>query len=234
MVINLSEKKLVLFDIDGTLTDSKFGHIKQFNDSFLENLGKEVNVRDFNISGATDRAIIEMVLKSFGLSAEEIEERTPKIFDTIIKLFLQTEAPPGFKPLPGTKKLLEALSKTDCRLALITGNPKEIAFEKMRRAGLSEFFSMGGFGRTVLQRSELIEMVLREVEEKFNEKYSGKQIVIIGDTARDIESAEPFGAKTIGVLTGRKHAVEIKASNADYIFKDLSDTEKVLEAIFSD
>jgi len=230
----LNNKKLVLFDVDGTLISSQFGHIKQFNNAFMEIFGNEVDIRDFDISGVTDRAIIENILNSFGFSADKIEELMPKVSATIIKLFLQSDTLPGFKPLPGVRDLLEALEKTNCRIGLVTGNPREIAFEKMRRAGISEFFSLGGFGSAVLRRRDLIEMALREAREKFNESYSGKQILIIGDTARDIESAKPFGAKTIAVLTGRKHEVEIKATNPKYLFKDLTNTEKVLEAVFSD
>ena len=230
----MSEKKLVLFDVDGTLMQGGIGHVKQQNEAFRNVCGKEVNVRDFNVQGKTDKAIITEVLQSLGYSEKEIVEKLPKVMREQIRIFLEQVKGEERKACPGVKKLLQRLSKMRCRLGLVTGNPREIAFAKLKKAGINKFFSFGGFGENAMQRHELIEMAAREAKEKFNESYSGRKIVVLGDGIRDIQGAKQAGAKAIGVLTGVESADLLKTTNPDYLFKDLSDTEKVLEAIFSD
>lgn len=229
-------KRLVLFDVDGTLVkgEKSTGHAKQFNQAFEEVCGKIVNIRDFDHRGKTDKAIIAMILQHFGFSEEEMAKATPVIIRRETELFVKEAAKERIFALQGVKELLECLKKENCRVGVVTGNPREIAFAKLRRVGIADFFTMGGFGATVMTRPELIEMALAEAKKKFREEYSGKQIVVVGDTRRDVESAKPFGAKSIGVATGRETEEELRQQQPDFIFKDLSDTEKVTGAIFSD
>ncbi len=227
-------KKLVLFDIDGTLTVGGIGHAKQENQAIKDVCGKEVDVREFNIQGKTEKAIFTEVLQSLGYNEKQIKELVPEILKEEIRIFLEQADKEVRNACPGVKKLLQQLQGMDCRLGLVTGNQSEIAFAKLRQGGIADFFSLGGFGDKVLERYRLVEIALMEAKKKFNEGYKGKQIVIIGDSKRDIDSGKPFGAKTIAVLTGVESAEEIKPTKPDYVFKDLTDTEKVLEAIFND
>jgi phosphoglycolate phosphatase-like HAD superfamily hydrolase len=230
----MSEKKLVLFDVDGTLTEGGMGHFKQIEMALKNISGRDFNLMDFNFQGTTDRVIAINVLQSFGFSEKEIQRKLPKYFEEEIRLVLKNLEDAQVKSLPGVKELLQKLGKMNCRLGLVTGNPREIAFAKLRKAGIADFFQLGGFGDDIVQRQKLVEAALTEAKLKFNESYSGKQLVIVGDTRHDIDSGKPFGAKTIAVVTGGVPEKEVKESNPDYLFKDLTETEKVLEAIFSD
>lgn len=230
----MSEKKLVLFDVDGTLMEGGIGHVKQLNQAFRNVCGKQVDIKNFNFVGKTDKTIITGVLQSFGDGEEEINEKLPKLVKEETRLFLVDVKKEERKACPGVKKLLQRLSKMNCRLGLVTGNPMEIAFAKLRKAGIDKFFSFGGFGENAMQRHELIENAVKEAKEKFKESYSGREIVVLGDGIRDIQGAKQAGAKAIGVLTGVESADLLKTANPDYLFKDLTETENVLEAIFSD
>ncbi len=230
----MGNKKLVLFDVDGTLTEGGTGHSKQLEMALEKVSGRSVNLKDSSIQGKTDILIAIDVFRSLGFSEKEIEQMLPLYSKEAVRLFLQVMKRDGPKLLPGVKELLQRLAKMNCRLGLATGNIREIAFGKLRKAGLAEFFQLGGFGERVVQRHELVELALREAKEKFGETYAGKQIVIVGDTRHDIDSGKPFGCKTIAVATGGIPAEEIKKSNPDCLFKDLTNTAKVVEAIFSD
>jgi len=230
----MSEKKLVLFDVDGTLMEGGIGHAEQGNQAMRNICGKEVDVRKFNIQGKTEKAIFTEVLQALGYNEEEIKELVPKVIEEELRVFLEQVDKEERKACPGVKRLLQKLRERNCRLGLVTGNSSEIAFAKLRQAGIAKFFSFGGFGDKVLERHQLVEIALKSAKGQFDESYQGKQIVIIGDTKKDIDSGKPFGAKTIAVLTGVESVEEIKPSNPDYLFKDLTETEKVLEAIFSD
>jgi phosphoglycolate phosphatase-like HAD superfamily hydrolase len=226
--------KLVLFDVDGTLMQGGLGHVKQLSNAFKKACGREINLNDFNIQGKTDRAIATEILQHLGFGKKEIAQFAPKIIELETRFFVEDVKKEVRAALPGVKELLQQLSKADCRLGLVTGNPKGIAFAKLGKAGIAGFFSVGGFGESVMQRHELIEAAVAETRQKFNERYSGRDVVVFGDTKRDVEGAKHVGAKSIAVLTGGGSKQELAEVHPDYLFKDLTNIEDVLRAIFSD
>ena len=64
-----------------------------------------------------------------------------------------------------------------------------------------------------------------------NNDLRGEEILVIGDTPRDIECARAFGASAVAVATGRLGVAELRAHVPDHLFADLGDTERVLAAI---
>ena len=56
-------------------------------------------------------------------------------------------------------------------------------------------------------------------------------IIIIGDSLRDIECGKLFNALTIAVATGFHSRDQLLAASPDYLFMDLRDYQKVLAAI---
>lgn len=227
-------KKLVLFDIDGTLILRESGHDELFDQAIEQVIGKTIDIHDFNLDGCTDFSISKIILRSLGFSEEKVSELAPKIIEGETELFLKAVKNDPIKPALGAKELLQKLTQKNCRLGLVTGNPKKVAFGKIESAGFGSFFSFGGFGGTVMERQGLVQAALDKVKEKFGEEYFGKDIVVFGDTAKDIESAKPYNAKVIAVLTGVFSRKDLEPSKPDYIFNNLTDTKKVLEAIFSD
>jgi len=62
--------------------------------------------------------------------------------------------------------------------------------------------------------------------------FSGKNIVILGDTIFDIRCGSSLGVKSIAVGTG--HASDesvLRAENPDFYFSDFSHTKRVIQAI---
>jgi len=61
--------------------------------------------------------------------------------------------------------------------------------------------------------------------------FSGKDVVIIGDTPADITCGRHLGVTAVGVATGRYPPEALIAAGADYVFRDLTNTNKVIQAI---
>jgi phosphoglycolate phosphatase-like HAD superfamily hydrolase len=59
----------------------------------------------------------------------------------------------------------------------------------------------------------------------------GDDVVIIGDTPSDIHCGRPIGARTIGVASGSYSTLELQQHNPFAVFEDLTDTDRVLDAI---
>jgi phosphoglycolate phosphatase-like HAD superfamily hydrolase len=62
-------------------------------------------------------------------------------------------------------------------------------------------------------------------------EFSGKEIVIVGDTPKDVACGLHLGVRTIATATGHHSADELAACGADHVFADLSDVDAVWRAI---
>jgi len=59
------------------------------------------------------------------------------------------------------------------------------------------------------------------------------EIVLVGDTPLDVAAALEGGARAVGVATGPYDTDELRHAGADAVLEDLSDLERVLEAVLS-
>ena len=115
-------------------------------------------------------------------------------------------------------------------MGLVTGNMEAIAWLKLQKVGLNKYFHFGGFGDKIVKRSGLVKNAIKASEQTFG-KLNTENIFLIGDTPRDIVGGQKVGVKTIGVATGDFSEEELAQAGADFIVKDLKDSEKVLKII---
>lgn len=229
-----SPRRLVLFDIDGTLLFGgplwKECFIKAFNQHL-----PGVEFPKVSFSGKTDLQICREIMASCGFDQNKIEEHMIQIGRTYVE-FAKKEAPcraHEVQVLPGVRPLLDELSRSsDVLLGLLTGNVRAGAFAKLSCVSLSHYFKIGVFGDDHWDRYKLPQLAVERVHETFGIKFSGKQIVIIGDTVHDVNCGKSIGARSIAVGTGRNIPMEdLLAQNPDFYFKDLSQTFEVIQAI---
>ena len=133
--------------------------------------------------------------------------------------------------LPGVIALLEDLRKADAVLALYTGDSRVVAESICRAAGLTGYFRKSLYGTEVAARADMVRQAIKWAERETGRKFQGKDIVITGDSLRDIECGKQFKAVTIAVATGSHTAAVLRAAQPDFLFTDLADTEKVLRAV---
>jgi phosphoglycolate phosphatase len=58
-----------------------------------------------------------------------------------------------------------------------------------------------------------------------------EDVVVVGDTPRDVACAHAHGARVVAVATGEYAAGRLRAAGADVVFEDFTDTEAVIRAI---
>jgi phosphoglycolate phosphatase-like HAD superfamily hydrolase len=56
-------------------------------------------------------------------------------------------------------------------------------------------------------------------------------VVVVGDTPRDVACAHAHGARVVAVATGEYSADQLRTAGADVVFDDFSETASVLDAI---
>jgi len=230
-------KKLVLFDIDGTILLG--GPLwKECFLSALHHYFPEFKFPKISFSGKTDIQICREMMAQAQFSAAEIENSMLKVVDLYIEKAHQESLRRTHEVtvLPGVRTLLEALrDHPDVLLGLLTGNVKKGADTKLGCVGLAQYFKVGVYGDDHWDRYQLPPMAVKRVQEHFGLTFSGKDIVIIGDTIHDVNCGKSIGVRSIAVGTGRNILKEdLLAHNPDYFFQDLSSTQDILEAILSD
>jgi phosphoglycolate phosphatase-like HAD superfamily hydrolase len=221
-------RKLLLFDIDGTLVWG--GPAKQaFERAMVEVFGTAGPIATHAFSGKTDPQIARELLLAAGVENGTIEARFPELWARYTRYLEELLVARPMDVLPGVAPLLEVLGGFgDVGLGLLTGNILRGAELKLRSAGLSEHFRMGSYGSDHEERDELAEIALRRAVVTWGVKFDPRDVFVLGDTPRDVQCGHGIGAKTVAVATGHHPADRLRAAGADHVLDDFTDTEAVV------
>lgn len=194
--------KTILFDLDGTLTDSGEGIINCVKMTF-ERFGLPIpcqaELRTFVGPPLGDSFI------RHGIPTEQADEA--------IRIFRSRYLTVGkFEnhPYPGIVTMLDALKCQGHQLYVATSKPEETAIEVLEHFDLAKYFSCicgASFDRTRVSKSDVIAYLLKK------SRSSGKTIMV-GDTAYDVIGASAHGIETIGVSWGYGKAEDIRQAGA--------------------
>jgi len=221
---------IALFDIDKTLIARSKAHYLAFLSSMKTVYGVEIDLHTFTHHGLTDQQIIHAILLDAGWKTPNIEARIAQCMGIMVEDFLRFNQTDTVALCPGVKELLIALSQKGFYCGLVTGNLEKIAWPKLKNAGIDSYFSFGGFGSDHPDRKQLALLALSRCKETYSLQ-GETHVVLFGDTPNDIVAAHSIGAMAIGVATGHPSPEALHAAGADYVFKDLNDTQKVLEVL---
>ncbi len=225
-------KKLILWDIDGTLIRTNRAGIIALVRAFAQLHGRETEMDSIDVAGRTDRWIIARMLEHHGIEATAV--RIHAVLEAYLQL-LQGEmrARPGHV-LPGILELLETLHRrNDVVQALLTGNVERGARIKLEHFQVSHYFSFGAFGDDSPLRNDLGPHALRRAQERHAVDFAPGRVWVIGDTPHDIECGKVIGARTIAVATGGYPLATLQAHAPSFAFADFSDTAAFLRALES-
>ena len=182
--------KTILFDLDGTLTDSGEGIINCASLA-LQHFGIEVPDRK-TMRSFVGPPLHEMFIK-FGVPADEA--------DTAVAVYRSRYHTVGkFEnfPYPGITAMLDTLNRNGHQLLVATSKPEALSIEIMDKFDLSKYFIKicgATLDRSRITKSDVIAYLLE------NYKSDG-EMVMVGDTAFDVTGAAAHGIPTIGVSWG--------------------------------
>ncbi len=163
---------ILAFDIDGTIIERNVGDVQVecLRKASEIVLNKKFEV-DFDYSGMMDWEIVQRIVK------KKIKKRTfEEIFRVSADLFKKSCPRILLK-----EDILELLENFSGRKVIITGNIKEIALYKLKKAGIIDYFdlSLSGFGDEFLRREDLLKRVAKE-----------GFVLYFGDTKKDLETVK--------------------------------------------
>jgi phosphoglycolate phosphatase len=230
-------RKLVLFDIDGTILWTDGAGRRAVFGALVEHFGV-VDAGDHRFDGKTDPQIVRELLKKAGATDAEIDARLDHILESYYALLREELDGADHREhvFPGVHELLDELERRDdVVLGLLTGNIEAGARAKLTAVGIAPHrFVVGAFGSDHHHRPELPEIARRRAERVLGQPIAGRDVVVIGDTPADVACGVGIGARAIGVATGRYSVDELEACDAAAVFPDLTDTDAVVRAILGD
>lgn len=209
--------KTILFDLDGTVTDSGPG-IMNCVEPALQHYGISVPSRD------TLRAFVGPPLRDtfvqFGVPVSEVENA--------IQIYRSRYLPVGIfenTPYPGIQDTLIKLRHMGHTLCIATSKPESMARTVLDHFGLTPCFDRI-CGATLDQRRDTKESVIGYLLEQ---EPSDRQLVMVGDTRFDVLGAAHHGVPTVGVTWGYGSREELQNAGAIAIVDTMEELIKQLQ-----
>ena len=204
----------VLFDLDGTLTDSGPGIMKSAAYA-LKELGIETKDKDLRVFVGPP---LQDTFLRFGIS----EERIPEAVALYRKRY---RAVGKFEndPYPGIRNLLEELKEKGYRLYVATSKPEAMAVEILRHFEMDPYFerTAGASADDSRRRKEDVIAWLLQKEDV-------GRAVLIGDTEYDVKGALENGIPCIGVSWGYGTRESMEQSGALTVVNTMDELRALL------
>jgi phosphoglycolate phosphatase len=224
--------KLVLFDIDGTLMNTGRAGTDAMNIAFAELYQIPNAFAGIHMSGKTDPSILQEALANHRL---QLDDAALTVFHERYILHLRRTLQESTRPrrlMPGIPLLLDTLrAHADVLLGLLTGNLAMGAQLKLEAFGIWHYFRLGAYGSDAIDRNALVPVAQARARALVGHDFPPAQILVIGDTPRDIACARAYGARVVAVATGSYSAEELQRHEPDHCFADLGDIPTVLRVL---
>ena len=224
-------RRLLLFEIDGTLFWGGPAKLA-FHEAMLATFGTAGDIESFSFSGKTDPQIARGLLRGVGMADGDIDAGLPTLWGHYLAKLEDRLTGHPVDVLPGVPRLLEALAaEDDVALALLTGNIVDGARLKLGSAGLTGYFATGSYGSDHEVRDELPAVALRRARETWGVDFHPREVMVVGDTPRDVACGKVAGLMTVAVATGHYGAESLRATGADHVLESFDDIDATLAVL---
>jgi len=226
LYLKFSEKKLLLFDFDGTLIDSAPDLALAINHT-LKSIGHKAfsqdTIRSWVGNGA--QTLVKRALSGKSEVDENIDEVLfKKALDIFLSFYAQNVCV-ATKAYPNVKSTLEKLKNKGYRLTIVTNKPYEFIEPILEGLELDALFELLVGGDTLAVKKPNPEPLLY-VCEKLD--VTTDETLMIGDSKNDILAAHAASIQSIGVSYGYNYGEDIGIYKPDLIVDDFADILKSL------
>ncbi len=227
------EKRILLFDLDGTLTDPKTG-ITGCVQYALHKLGIEEPDKD-KLEPFIGPPLADSFQEFYGFDAEKSAEaivyyrerfKSDGLFENEI--------------YPGVRELLAHLKQAGKTLAIASSKPTVFVTKILQHFDIEQYFDVivgSELDGTRARKEEVVEEALRQLhqisgcvqeENLLSDKKDNDRIVMIGDRKFDILGAKLFNLVSVGVMYGYALPGELEEAGADFIVESVAELEELL------
>ena len=210
---------IILFDLDGTLTDPGEGitnSVAYALDKF--NIKVENKAELYNFIGPP---LIDSFMKYYKMSYEDGIKAVEyyREYFSVTGIFENTV-------FDGASELLENIKKQGKKIALATSKPEQFTVRILEHFDLTKYFDFVGAATMDESRSKKADVIKYTLD---NLGVTDKSnVIMIGDRHHDIDGANQNGIDSIGVLFGYGDINELETAGATYIAETINDIIKFI------
>jgi phosphoglycolate phosphatase-like HAD superfamily hydrolase len=197
--------------------------MRAFAETARQEFGRPGGTEEMQFGGRTDVSLVREFFTRHGIEATA--ENFGRFLETY--LFWLDHLMPRLEGavLPGVWSWLHGLRalKTPPLVGLLTGNLRLGAEIKLRHYRLWEEFALGAFSDDAEDRNALAGVARDRAAAALGGPVAGAEVLVIGDTPRDIECARAIGARVLAVATGRDPLTALRRHAPDFLAPTLRD-----------
>lgn len=213
--------KYILFDLDGTITDSSEGIINCIKYALGE-MGYGIPC-DEELDGYIGPPLYKGFQDIAGMEEEEALEAAA--------IYRRKYSVTGLyenKPYDGIEEVLKTLKEHGKITGLATSKPEEYAVKILGHFNLAKYFDKVIGGALDGRRNDK-ELIIEESISRFGLSSADKlNIIMVGDRKYDIIGAKACGIASAGVYYGFAKKGELEAAGADYIINTVNELTRLL------
>jgi phosphoglycolate phosphatase-like HAD superfamily hydrolase len=229
MVLDASSNKRVriFWDIDGTLIRTNGAAALPFKNAIMNYLGSSIEFDRKKLSGFTDYEIIQSVFADLNREIELSEiDKILSEYSSNLPVNLELGKAKQINEI--SKVLLELENSNEYENAIATGNCYLGAITKLTHIELINFFKPELLFHASPQntsRDEIIAFAKKSLT-------AGQVGIIVGDSPKDIASAQKNDLKVLAVATGMHSEEELRQIQKFNVVKENWQKNELLEAIY--
>ena len=220
----MREKRYILFDLDGTLTDPKEGITKSVQHA-LAHFGIAVDDLD-SLIPFIGPPLTDSFAMFYGFTHEQALEG--------VRVYREYFTQRGWREnqeYAGVREMLRALKTAGFSLSVATSKPEVFALRILDYFHLTDYFDVVGgadLDGTRIRKADVIRYTLGRA----GVSQSGQaleQVAMVGDREHDILGAKAVGIESVGVLYGYGSREELEAAGADALAEQPGDLVRLLQ-----
>lgn len=213
--------EVILFDLDGTLTDPKLGITKSVQYALAK-----FNIHEPDLSKLIPfigPPLVESFQEFYSLSEKQAVAGVGYYREYFTKAGMFENA-----VYPGIKDMLALLARQGKRLIIATSKPTVYSKQIIEHFGLAQFFKLvigSNLDGSRIQKGEIIAFILAELA-----NVKRKNIVMVGDRKHDIVGAQKNDIEVIAVRYGYGTAAELQTAKPTYTVSTVNELTEILQA----
>ncbi len=215
----MKNENLVIFDIDGTLTQTVHFDSEAFSKAFIECLNlNEINTNWHEYRYSTDSGFtLELFQKHINRppSSAELKDLQQKFFSLLEEMMIKN--PDCCRPVLGADLLFSKIQNIgNWDIAIATGAWQTSAIMKLTHANLPFKNIPLASSDDHIERSEIINIVINRSKAHYKNAYY-KNIIYVGDRMWDYRAATHLGLNFIGIGEELANAKITALTITDYL-----------------
>ena len=229
-------KKLVIFDLDGTLADTlasiayctnraleKSGFSPISSDKvrrFVGNGARTQVIRSLREAGDTESAWIP------GYTDDDGYHTVPLHLEEVLNTYMEyfkADCMYQVMPYPGIRQLLQDLKEREIFLAVFSNKPHNNTLQVVELLfGTEVFDAIQGQVEHIRKKPapDGVFEVLDQIGRQCAEPLKMEEVLYVGDSGVDMQTGKAAGAYTVGVLWGFRDAGELEECGADHLITE--------------